>query len=62
MVDTIMVEMDPPFEVIVEAVRVDVLVVTKFAMDVGLDVFILPRIFTLLRLAVVTQLRYAVLT
>jgi len=61
-VDMFIVDTEPPFEVIVEAVRVDVLVVTKFAMDVGLDVFILPRILTLLRLAVVTQLRYAVLT
>ena len=55
-------EIDPPLEVIEEVARVDVFVVTKFAMDVGLDVFILPRILTLLRLAVVTQLRYAVLT
>ena len=60
--DIVIVEIDPPLEVIEEVARVDVFVVTKFAMDVGLDVFILPRILTLLRLAVVTQLRYAVLT
>jgi hypothetical protein len=57
MVDTIMVEMEPPFEIIVEvfiveAVRVDVLTVTKLAVARALLVFIFPTRLRLLMLAV----------
>ena len=55
-------EMEPPLEVIEEVARVDVFVVTKLASAKAFDVFIFPVRLTLLRLAVVTQLRYAVLT
>ena len=60
--DIVIVEIDPPLEVIEEVARVDVFVVTKLASAKAFDVFIFPVRLTLLRLAVVTQLRYAVLT
>lgn len=62
MVDTTMVEMEPPFEmieevfivdaVILDVLRVDVLRVTKFAVARALLVFIFPTRLRLLMLAV----------
>jgi hypothetical protein len=66
MVDTTMVEMEPPFEIIVEvfiveAVRVDVLTVTKLAVASALVVFMFPVRLRVLKFAVLTELMTAVL-
>ena len=65
-VDTFIVEMDPPFEVIedvfiVEAVRVDVLMFAKLAAASVLVVFMFPVRLRVLKFAILTELMTAAL-